>query len=231
MKRIIINSFPGEFTVRYLFCRYRFNWDALKYSFYNTFYIVTHLVGAFVSISLFSRRFKWDDSVLGLISNFSKIIGSLTTGFARNSTELYIAVAIETFNATSFTALRSISSKLVASDELGKMTSVFNLMEVLTSMVFGPIYSWIYMMTIPIDAGIIYYVSTLLTIPTLMIFGWFFIQHKKNARRPNIEAIDENLEMSNNKNKKEEEEAKPSKEVSLISSIDLADEKILFNKS
>ncbi|KAG6460454.1 proton-coupled folate transporter isoform X2 [Manduca sexta] len=119
----IYGSAYGEFTVRYLFCRYRFNWDALKYSFYNTFYIVTHLVGAFVSISLFSRRFKWDDSVLGLISNFSKIIGSLTTGFARNSTELYIAVAIETFNATSFTALRSISSKLVASDELGGSSS------------------------------------------------------------------------------------------------------------
>lgn len=52
------------------------------------------------------------------------------------------------------------------------MTSVFNLMEVLTSMVFGPIYSWIYMFTLEIDAGIIYYVSTGLTLPTLAIFGY-----------------------------------------------------------
>lgn len=129
------------------------------------------ILGALISISLFSRRLKWDDSVLGLISIISKIIGALATGFARNSMEMYIgwflnfifyiiptffiiiaqysgfqihiilrkqhknipnittifpfsAVAVEMFNATSFTALRSISSKMCTSDELGKYSKV-----------------------------------------------------------------------------------------------------------
>ncbi|XP_045446533.1 proton-coupled folate transporter-like [Melitaea cinxia] len=173
----------GEYTVRYLFTRNRFNWDALKYSFYNTFYILVHFLGALISISLFSRRLKWQDATLGLISTVSKIIGGLATGLARNSLEMYLAVAIEIFNATSFTALRAISSKLVTSDELGKMISIFNLTEVLTSMVFGPIYSWIYMMTLKIDAGVIYYCSTVLTIPPVIIFTWFYIQDKKETIR------------------------------------------------
>ncbi|KAJ0180107.1 hypothetical protein K1T71_004698 [Dendrolimus kikuchii] len=214
----------GEYTVRYLFTRYRFNWDALKYSMLNTFYICIHLLGAFISISLFSRKWKWDDSVLGLISNVSKIIGSLATGFARTGRHMYIAVGIEMLNASSFTALRSISSKLVSSDELGKMTSVFNLMEVLTSMVFGPIYSWIYMLTLEFDAGIIYYISTVLTVPTLVIFGWFYTENKKLSRR----------KKENNSNSKCETpgvEGKPDSpklhsrilQEDLVSSIDLED--------
>ncbi|XP_026729893.1 proton-coupled folate transporter-like [Trichoplusia ni] len=187
----------GEYTIRYLFTRYRFNWDALKYSFYSTFYICIHALGALISISVFSHRLKWDDSVLGLISNVSKVMGALSTGLARNSMEMYLAVAIEMFNATSFTALRSISSKLVTSDELGKMTSFFNLMEVVTAMIFGPAYSWIYMFTLQIDAGIVYYVSTVLTVPPFCIFVWFFIQNRKDKRKsldekcsnPGVEAI------------------------------------------
>ncbi|KAL0840665.1 hypothetical protein ABMA28_015861 [Loxostege sticticalis] len=208
----------GEFTARYLFTRYRFNWDALKYSFYNTFYICVHFLGALISISIFSRRLKWHDSVLGLISNVSKIIGGLATGFARNSLEMYLAVAIEMFNATSFTALRSISSKLVSSDELGKMTAVFNLMEVLTSMVFGPLYSWIYMKTLKIDAGIMYYVSTVLTLPPILIFAWFYLQHKTN----NVGNKENTSEDKNSKSTKETDRRKNS----LLSSIECVEEKL-----
>ncbi|XP_028169328.1 proton-coupled folate transporter-like [Ostrinia furnacalis] len=202
----------GEFTSRYLFTRYRFNWDALKYSFYNTFYICVHFLGALISISLFSRRLKWHDATLGLISNTSKIVGALATGFARNTLEMYLAVAVEMFNATSFTALRSISSKLVSSDELGKMTAVFNLMEVLTSMTFGPIYSWIYMKTLKIDAGIMFYVSTVLTVPPILIFSWFYLQRKK---RPKEDA----------ENPASDKEAHCRKN-SLLSSIECAEEKL-----
>lgn len=46
--------------------------------------------GALISISLFSHRLKWDDSVLGLISNFSKVVGAITTGLAKTTTQVYI---------------------------------------------------------------------------------------------------------------------------------------------
>ncbi|CAH0407602.1 unnamed protein product [Chilo suppressalis] len=214
----------GEFIVRYLFTRYRFNWDAMKYSFYNTFYILMHLLGALISISLFSRRWKWDDSVLGLISNVSKVIGALCTGLARNSLEMYIAVAVEMFNATSFTALRSISSKLVTSDELGKMTAMFNLMEIVTSLVFDPIYSWMYMLTLKIYPGTIYFVSTVLTIPPLMFFGWFYLQHRKTSRTKPKELIDVEIKKRDDTSKEKEDIRKNS----LISSLEFVDDKLVL---
>ncbi|GBP87761.1 hypothetical protein EVAR_28643_1 [Eumeta japonica] len=145
--------------------------------------------GALIMISVFSRRLKWHDAVLGLISNISKMIGGVATGLAQNSRDMYIAVVIEIFNATSFTALRSISSKLVPSEELGKMTAMFNLMEILTSMVFGPFYSWVYMLTLSIYAGIMFFVSTILVIPAVVIFGWFYIDHRRQSNKQNTDAI------------------------------------------
>ncbi|XP_069354872.1 proton-coupled folate transporter-like isoform X3 [Maniola hyperantus] len=179
----------GEFAVRYLFTRFRFNWDALKYSFYNTFYICIHALGALISISIFSRRWKWGDATLGLISSCSKIVGGLATGLSRNSLEMYI----------------------------GKMSSVFNLTEVLTSMVFGPVYSWIYMVSLKIDSGIIYYCSTVITVPPILIFVWFFIQNRKEITEKNTKKI--GIE---GKEEPKNEESKPKGDC-LINSIDLND--------
>ncbi|XP_061728977.1 proton-coupled folate transporter-like [Cydia pomonella] len=199
---LIHGPWYGEYSVRYLFTRYRFNWDALKYSFYNTFYIVVHALGALISISLFSRYLKWNDSVLGIISTCSKFVGAIAVARATTSLDMYIAVLLETFNATTFTAMRSISSKLVTSDELGKMTSVFNLTEILANMIFGPVYSWLYRETLSVDPGIIYYVSAAFTVPPIIIFIWIFIQHKKDTRKEmkkkNITTnVDPGLEIQN----------------------------------
>lgn len=50
------------------------------------------------------------------------------------------------------------------------MTSLFNMTETLASMVFGPLYSWIYKETLVADAGTTYYVTIGLTIPPVVIF-------------------------------------------------------------
>ncbi|XP_038210473.1 proton-coupled folate transporter-like [Zerene cesonia] len=212
----------GEFTVRYWFTRYRFNWDAMKYSFYNTFYICLHALGAFISVSIFSRRWQWSDATLGIISTVSKLMGGLAASQARTTLQMYLAIAVETFNATSFTALRSISSKLAKSDELGKNISIFNLLEVVTSMVFGPAYSMIYMMTLKVDVSIVYYCSTVLTIPAISIFTWFYIQNKKDIRRQKAENIAEKTDQC-----KDIGPDSTRRKESLIGSIEIADSKII----
>ncbi|XP_032511504.2 proton-coupled folate transporter-like [Danaus plexippus] len=201
----------GEHTVRYLFGRYRFNWDIVKYSFYNTFYICLHLLGATISITFLSKKLKWQDATLGILSNVSKIIGCIATGLSRTTLEIYVAVVLEMFNATPFTALRSISSKLATSDELGKMTAIFNLTEVVTSMVFGPTFSWIYMVTLKYESGFIYYLSAVVTVPSLMIFIWFYRQHKIVEKEQKTESV--NIENGHENDKQQ-------KNQSLVNSVE-----------
>ncbi|CAH2214308.1 jg26616, partial [Pararge aegeria aegeria] len=42
------------------------------------------------SISMFSKKLKLDDAILGVIATTSKIAGSLVLAFARNNTEVYM---------------------------------------------------------------------------------------------------------------------------------------------
>ncbi|XP_026328951.1 proton-coupled folate transporter-like [Hyposmocoma kahamanoa] len=215
----------GDMTIRYLYSRYRFNWDAVAYSFYKTFYIIMHALGALVSVAIFSRKFKWDDSVLGLISTISKIAGALVTGLAQNSLHMYLAVVIETFNASSFTALRSISSKLAATDELGKMTSMFNLTEVITSLNFGALFSWMYMMTLKFNPSFAYYVSAGITVVAVFIFGWFYKVRKESVKEQKSIDID-NCEDNKDKNDQWIRNAKKIEDP-VTCNIELTEEKII----
>ncbi|KOB65281.1 Adenylate cyclase [Operophtera brumata] len=130
-----------------------------------------HGLGTLFAISVFSRKLKVDDAVLGIISTVSKICGTLMLAFARNDFEAYMSPLLEILNGTSAIALRSIASKLVSYQELGKVYSLFGVAETLMPLVFVPLYSRVYITSLRVLPGAIFLVSVLATIPALGIFG------------------------------------------------------------
>ncbi|CAH0699715.1 unnamed protein product [Spodoptera exigua] len=176
----------GEMSVIYIFTRYRFNWDEVKYSIFSTYSLVTHSVGTLFSISVFSKKLKADDAVLGIISTSSKICGALVFAFARNDYEAYLSPLLEILNGTSAIALRSIASKLVSYQELGKVFSLFGVAETVMPIIFAPLYSRIYIATLTVLPGTVFLVSVIATIPALGIFGWFYHQHKKDEKEKRL---------------------------------------------
>lgn len=94
------------------------------------------------------------------------------------------------FNGTSFIAMRSIASKLVPSDELGKffeffvvqffkevcvlsgkINSLFGVCEALMPLVYGPMYSIVYKETMEVMPGAFFLLGGILTAPAVGIFG------------------------------------------------------------
>ncbi|XP_052752601.1 proton-coupled folate transporter-like isoform X2 [Galleria mellonella] len=126
----------GELSVVYLFSRYRFNWDEVKYSIFSTYSLITHA----------------------------------------------IAPLVEILNGTSSIALRSIASKLVSYQELGKVFSLFGVAETMVPLVFAPLYSRVYIATLHVLPGAIFLLSVLFVIPATVIFGWFYWMHKKDKK-------------------------------------------------
>ncbi|CAG4936863.1 unnamed protein product [Colias eurytheme] len=177
----------GELSIMYIFARYRFNWDEVKYSIYSTYSLVTHSIGTMFSITIFSKKLRADDSVLGMISTSSKIAGALVLAFARNDYEVYVAPLVEILNGTTTIALRSIASKLVSHQELGKVFSLFGIAETMMPLIFAPLYSRVYIMTLHVLPGAVFLLSVLATIPALCIFGWFYHQHKEDAKQKRLE--------------------------------------------
>lgn len=98
----------------YMNTRVRFNWDAAEYGYYSTFlfminllgknvysliikpnikqYIISnnHVLGIGIAIGILSHRFKVDESLIGIISCISKILGGIVFAFAPTGIFYYV---------------------------------------------------------------------------------------------------------------------------------------------
>ncbi|CAK1603868.1 unnamed protein product [Parnassius mnemosyne] len=179
---IVYGPNHGERITTYMYVRYRLKWDAVKYSIYSTYSIITHSLGALFSISVFSKRWGFHDSMLCLISIVSKLAGSVLIAFVRTDFEMFMVPIVEILNATTFTSLRSMASKLVLSEEMGKMNSLFSLVETLAALMFDPTYSALYSKTVENFTGAVYIFSAVMTLPAITMLIWLFAQHRRERK-------------------------------------------------
>ncbi|CAK1544116.1 unnamed protein product [Leptosia nina] len=176
---VVIGPIYGEMSVMYLFTRYRFNWNEVDFSMFSTYAMCTSLVGTLFSVGVFSHILKFDDAIIGVISCTSKILSGFMYAFATKTWHIYIAPLIEIFNGTSFIAMRSMVSKLVDKDELGKVNSFFGVAEAMMPLVYAPMYTSVYTATIKTFPGAFFLLGGGLTVPAVLIFLWLYLANKK----------------------------------------------------
>ncbi|XP_068086482.1 probable peptidoglycan muropeptide transporter SLC46 isoform X3 [Anabrus simplex] len=180
---VIIGPLHGEIAVMYLFTRYRFNWNEVDFSMFSTYSMITNLIGTMVSVGLFSHVLKIDDALIGVMSCTSKILSCFVYAFSTTDWMIYMAPIVEILNGTSFIAMRSIISKLVPPDELGKVNSLFGVCEALMPLVYGPMYSAVYAATMHTVPGAFFLLGGALTMPAVLMFFWMYMVHKREERR------------------------------------------------
>ncbi|XP_041976386.1 proton-coupled folate transporter-like [Aricia agestis] len=188
---LINGPFWGELSIFYIACRYRFNFDEIKYSIFTSYNLTLHAVGTLFTISLFTKKLKMDDSTLGMIATLSRILGAFVWVFARNELEVYLAPVAEFFDGTMIIALRAMASKFVTSSELGKVFSLFGVLEVTMMLVLAPIYSRVYIATIHILPGAAYFITIMCSIPAVCIFIWFHREYKRELKTAARAAVKE----------------------------------------
>ncbi|XP_068623606.1 lysosomal proton-coupled steroid conjugate and bile acid symporter SLC46A3-like [Battus philenor] len=182
---VVIGPIYGEMSVMYLFTRYRFNWNEVDFSMFSTYAMCTSLVGTLFSVGVFSHILKFDDAIIGVISCTSKILSGFMYAFATKTWHIYIAPLIEIFNGTSFIAMRSMVSKLVDKDELGKVNSFFGVAEAMMPLVYAPMYTTVYTATIKTFPGAFFLLGGGLTVPAVLIFLWLYLANKKYTASTN----------------------------------------------
>ncbi|CAF4755522.1 unnamed protein product [Pieris macdunnoughi] len=192
---IIYGPAMSEHGVFYLFVRNQLNWDMVKYSFFASYSIILHSIGVMFSITVLSKKLQFDDSLLCVIAMISKFTGAVWTAFVKTDLEMILIPIIEFFSSAIMTSLRSMITKLVEKDETAKVNSLFALTETLASLVFHPLYSWLYMKTLKLLPGAVFLTSAALIIPASVILVYFFIQHRKavsTARKLALENQEKN---------------------------------------
>jgi MFS transporter, PCFT/HCP family, solute carrier family 46, member 3 len=108
--------------------------------------------------------------MIGVLATSTKILASFMYAFAKNGRQLFIGPVIEFLKETSFISMRSISTKLVKSDELGKVNSLIGIAEGLMPLIYAPMYTQVYRATLDIMPGAFYLLGGLLTLPAVVIF-------------------------------------------------------------
>lgn len=104
---------------------------------------------------------------------------SFSSGYYPLSSKTVLSTApiVEILNGTSFIAMRSIASKLVPPEELGKVNSLFGVCEALMPLVYGPMYSAVYASTMNTLPGAFFLLGGALTMPAVIIFGYGIINN------------------------------------------------------
>ncbi|EDW86493.1 uncharacterized protein Dwil_GK18457 [Drosophila willistoni] len=180
---VIIGPLHGEMAVSYLFTRFRFNWSEVEFSFFSTYAMFTGLIGVIFCVGVLSHKLNIDDALVGVLSSTSKILSSFVYAFATLPWHMYLGGLVEIFNGTAFIAMRSIATKLVSKDELGKVNSLFGVAEALMPMVFAPMYTTLYAATLRVLPGAFFLLGGGLTTFSVVIFLWMYRFQLKQRRR------------------------------------------------
>nr|CAI5860178.1 unnamed protein product [Callosobruchus analis] len=169
---VVCGPMQGEPAVTYLYTRLRFNWDEVDFSIFSTYSMCMDFIGTCITVGLLSHVCKVHDAIIGMCSCASKILACFVYGFAKTVTVFYLGAAVEIFNNTSLIVARSITSKLVPSNELGKANSIFGLCEAVVPLIYGSMYSASYAATISTMPGAFYIIGGCVTILAAVTFGY-----------------------------------------------------------
>jgi len=183
---VVMGPLHGEMSIMYLYTRKKFNWNEIDYSLFSTYSMVTNLLGTMFSVGVFSHTLKIDDALIGVMSCISKILAGFVYAFASTDIIFYMAPLVEIINGTSFIAMRSIISKLVPSDELGKVNSIFGVCESLVPLIYGPMYSAVYKASLKTFPGMFFLIGSVLTAPAAFIFHWMYNENKKELKEKEL---------------------------------------------
>ncbi|KAL6437541.1 hypothetical protein ACFW04_004171 [Cataglyphis niger] len=130
--------------------------------------VIGPLYGEMAVLYLYMRyRYNWNEVSFSMFSTFGMVTN-------------LIAAIVEIVNGTSFIAMRSIASKLVPTDELGKVNSLFGVCESLMPLIYGPMYSAIYAATMNTLPGTFFIAGGSMTMPAVFAFLWLYTEHRKD---------------------------------------------------
>lgn len=167
---IIFLASLGESDLTYLYTRLKLNWDGVQFSLHLTYGTLIALLGTLLMVGVFSKFLGVADSLIGIISTVFTLISKPIYAFATTTFMFYFGTTTDIFVSTKAIAIKSIISKAIQADELGRIFSVLGILESVATFFFPSIYSYVYLLTVDSFIGAIYFLSEFLFLLTLVLF-------------------------------------------------------------
>jgi len=178
----IMGPLQGEKGVAYLFTRVKFDWNEVQYSVFSTSMLCINLVGTFFVLGVIVRKFNVDDALIGTVATTLKFISQFVYAFATSEVMFYSGIFVNCLQGPSIISMKSIINKIIPAEELGQVSAVTGIGENVIPVVCGPLYSYVYEATVDYFPSAYYLVTAAITFPTIFIYMWLYMQHKKEIK-------------------------------------------------
>ncbi|KAL3289023.1 hypothetical protein HHI36_003466 [Cryptolaemus montrouzieri] len=179
---LIFGPLQGEISVVYMYIRLKCGWNEVDFSIYNSFHFCLQLLGTSFALTFFSKHLKLNDAMLGIIAVGSRICSCAIFAIAPSGKYFYLGACIDVFYGTSFISLRAMMAKIVPPHELGQANSVFGICEALMPLIFGFVYTKIYMKTLTFFPGLFYLITVAVYIVAFCLLIYLYKEGKEETR-------------------------------------------------
>ncbi|CAK1584523.1 unnamed protein product [Parnassius mnemosyne] len=179
---VIIGPVYGEAGVMYLYTLKKFNMNIVEFSLFSTYSILMGLAGTTIAVTVFSKWLKMHDALIGAIATTCKVMSSFVYSLAPSKAWFYSGPAFDFFGNSGTTAIRSLGTKVVDQDKVGKMCSLIGFVEAIVPVIYTPLYSKVYSNTLDTFSGAFYLLGGFMTVPAFFIFLCVYFLHRRQAR-------------------------------------------------
>ncbi|KAL0281618.1 UNVERIFIED_CONTAM: hypothetical protein PYX00_002552 [Menopon gallinae] len=156
-----IVAMEGEGNLIYLFARLQFGWDLKKFTIWSSVHIATSFIGLLLGCVVLTKVFKISDIVLVLVSFLMKFVECTIYGTVPSSAPnvMFWAQLAGLLGAVAGPGLRSVVSKAVPKEEVGKVFFLATSCESLFPLAFTPLYTTLYNLTMKSLPGAFFLLS------------------------------------------------------------------------
>ncbi|CAH1117021.1 unnamed protein product [Phaedon cochleariae] len=183
-------AFEGESNVLYLYVQNVFQWTPVDFSFFLTVNGIVLLIGNILGLPLFTRIFRMSDPMILLVCVVTKILTNVIFGLAKNPILFYVGSIMSIITRMYRVAKRSLSTKMVSTDDIGKCQSLFGIFEIIAPAVSVPAFNLLYIHTLEDFPAVIFLFSILLYAICCVLILWIYFKNKgtceKNLEVPEI---------------------------------------------
>ncbi|XP_050727481.1 proton-coupled folate transporter-like isoform X2 [Eriocheir sinensis] len=179
----------GRGAYMYLFTRKVLDWRETDYGLWVTYKNLIAALGSLAAVPLLSQVLKVSDNYLALLGAFSSVADYTLYGLVSESSEflVWIAPAAALLVNSCVIAIRSILSKFVTGDELGKVSAVMGALDGVMPMISFSLYTAIYHATVKEYPGTQFFFGAAGNLLMTLIF--IFIIVFNTSRSYNIEDL------------------------------------------
>ncbi|XP_063697804.1 proton-coupled folate transporter-like [Culicoides brevitarsis] len=178
------------------FGRLAWGWTT-EFALYSSFNQAMSFIGTVIVTAVFVNMFKMSDPLLVIIAVFCRLISRILYSFFKNTNTIYLAGGIDMFNSAPVVAIRSVLSKIVEADELGRLYTVMSILETLVNPLATKVYVQILTETLQTAPQSFYFLTIGLLSLVIMLFIPTYVLVKKIFTKESIEETNPHYQNEN----------------------------------